>query len=183
MMISMATAEETEKPVFKIVLGTIFAALVCVVTVLFILPIPATNGYFNLGESIVYIAALTFGPFIGSIAGGGAAIADLILAYYAFAPGTLTIKVVEGLVVGAFNRKLEQRTSRTTLNATISILLGGGLMVTGYFIYEQIVLGYPIELALGEVPFNIVQALVGLAIAVPVFRLLIRMFPQLKSQT
>ena len=183
MMISMATAREVEKPLLKIVLGTVFAALVCVVTVLFTLPIPATNGYFNLGESIIYIAALTFGPFVGSIAGGGAAIADLILAFYLFAPGTLTIKVLEGLVVGALNRKIKQRTSNTTLSATISVIFGGGIMIAGYFVYEQTVLGYPMELALAEVPFNIVQAIVGLAVAVPVFHAIIRMFPQLKSQT
>lgn len=180
---SMVTAQEAMKPVFKIVLGTVLAALVCVVTVLFTLPIPATNGYFNLGESIIYIVALSFGPFVGAIAGGGAAIADLILGFYAFAPGTFAIKVIEGFTVGVLNKRLKQRASSTTLSAAISVALGGGIMVAGYFLYEQIVLGYPIELALAEVPFNIVQAMVGLAVAVPVFHALIHMFPQLKSRT
>ena len=181
MMINMATAQEAEKPIFKIVLGAVFAALVCVVTVLFTLPIPATSGYFNLGESIVYIAALTFGPFVGSIAGGGAAIADLLLGFYAFAPGTLAIKVLEGLVVGSLNGRLRQGTSSTTLRATVSIIIGGGIMIIGYFIYEQIVLGYPMALALAEVPFNVVQVVIGLAVALPVFHGMIRIFPQLKS--
>ena len=181
MMINMATAQEAEKPIFKIVLGAVFAALVCVVTVLFTLPIPATSGYFNLGESIVYIAALTFGPFVGSIAGGGAAIADLLLAFYPFVPGTLAIKVLEGLVVGSLNGRLKQGTSSATLRATVSIIIGGGIMIIGYFIYEQIVLGYPMALALAEVPFNVVQVVIGLAVALPVFHGMIRIFPQLKS--
>jgi len=179
-MISMTTPREV-KPTLKLVFGTVFAALVCVVTVLFVLPIPATSGYFNLGESIIYIAALAFGPFVGAVAGGGAAIADLILGFHVFVPGTLIIKVFEGIIVGALNKSLKQRITSTTLSATISIIVGGGFMIIGYFIYEQVVLSYPVELAIAEVPFNIVQVIVGLAVALPVFHVLIRMFPQLKS--
>lgn len=177
----MATAQEANRPILKIALGAIFAALVCIVTVLFTIPIPATSGYFNLGESIIFVAALTFGPFVGSIAGGGAAIADLILGFYVFAPGTLIIKAFEGLIVGITNKKLKQRTSSATLSAAISIIIGGLEMTTGYFIYEQLVLGYPTALALAEVPFNIVQVVVGLVVAVPIMHAVFRVFPQLKS--
>lgn len=178
------TAMQEVKPIRKIALGAIFAALVCIVTTSFTIPIPATHGYFNLGESIIYIAALTFGPFVGAIAASGAAIADLIVPLgFPFAPGTLTIKVLEGLVVGALNRSMRQRTTSTTLSAVISVIAGGGIMITGYFIYEQIVLGFPMELALAEVPFNIVQVLVGLAVALPVFHAIARMFPQTKNQS
>jgi hypothetical protein len=34
-------------------------------------------------------------------------------------------------------------------------------MVAGYFLYETLALGYPVALALVEVPFNIVQMLIG----------------------
>ena len=54
-------------------------------------------------------------------------------------------------------------------------------MVAGYFIYEQLVLGYPMAAALAEVPFNIVQMAVGLVIALPVMHAVLRVFPQLKS--
>jgi uncharacterized membrane protein len=177
----MATAQESTRPIFRIASGAIFAALVCIVTVLFTIPIPATNGYFNLGESIIFIAALTFGPFVGSIAGGGAAIADLILGFYVFAPGTLIIKTFEGLIVGVTNTRLKQRTSSATLSAALSIIIGGLEMTIGYFIYEQLVLGYPIALALAEVPFNIFQVVVGLIVAVPIMHAVFRVFPQLKS--
>jgi uncharacterized membrane protein len=177
----MATPQETNKPIFKIAIGAVFAALVCIVTVLFILPIPATNGYFNLGESIIFIAALTFGPFVGSITGGGAAIADLISGFYIFAPGTLIIKTLEGLIVGFTNKKMRPRVPNVTLRATIAVGLGGAEMILGYFIYEQLVLGYPLALALAEVPFNFVQVLVGLIVAVPIMHAVFRVFPQFKS--
>jgi hypothetical protein len=54
-------------------------------------------------------------------------------------------------------------------------------MVTGYFLYEQFVLGYPFAVALVEVPFNLVQMSIGLVIAVPVMHAVQRVFPQLKS--
>ena len=177
----MATAQEANRPIFKVALGAMFGALVCIVTVLFTIPIPATSGYFNLGESIIFVAALTFGPFVGSIAGGGAAIADLILGFYVFAPGTLMIKAFEGLIAGIANTKLKRQTSSTTLSATVSTILGGLEMIIGYFIYEQLVLGYPTALALAEVPFNIVQVVVGLVVAVPIMHAVFRVFPQLKS--
>lgn len=47
----------------------------------------------------------------------------------------------------------------------LSMLAGGSIMVTGYFLYEQLVLGV---LAIYEVPFNIMQCLIGIAIAFPV---------------
>ena len=49
----------------RLALAAIFGALAATVTMLFVIPIPATNGYFNLGEAIVYTAALLFGPFVG----------------------------------------------------------------------------------------------------------------------
>ena len=55
-------------------------------------------------------------------------------------------------------------------------------MVAGYFLYEQFVIGYPFAVALAEVPFNIVQMLIGLIVAVPVMHAVFRVVPQLKSQ-
>jgi uncharacterized membrane protein len=179
----MSPAQEiTFKPsnAFKIAVGAIFAALVAVVTLLFVVPIPATSGYFNLGETLIYIAALLLGPTVGAIAGTGATIADILTAAQ-FAPGTFTIKGIEGFLVGILNKKLNQKTNNVTLSATIAVIIGGFEMVLGYFIYEKLVLGYPLAAALVEVPFNIVQMLIGLIIALPVMHAILRVFPQLKS--
>jgi ABC-type spermidine/putrescine transport system permease subunit I len=55
-------------------------------------------------------------------------------------------------------------------------------MVIGYFLYETLILGYPTALAAAEAPFNIIQMLIGLVIAVPIMHAILRIFPQLKSQ-
>jgi uncharacterized membrane protein len=168
------------KTPLKLALAAVFAALVCVATLALVISIPATSGYFNLGETVIYIAALLFGPLVGAVAGGGAAIADMLVAAQ-FAPGTLVIKGFEGVIVGFLNKKIQKITRSLTLSAAVSIIIGGLEMVVGYFIYEQLVLGYPFAAALVEVPFNIVQMLVGLVVAIPVMHIILRVFPQLKS--
>ena len=164
---------------FKVAVAAIFAALVAVATLTFVIPIPATSGYFNLGETLIYVAALLFGPLVGTIAGGGAAIADMLVAPQ-FAAGTFAIKAIEGFLVGYLTKKLNRKIKSLTLCATIAIVIGGFEMVLGYFLYETIALGS--TLALLEVPFNIVQMLVGLIIAVPIMHAVLRVFPQLKSR-
>jgi uncharacterized membrane protein len=164
----------------KLTLATVFAALVFIVTSQIPpIPIPATSGYFNIGETIIYVAALLFGSAVGALSGGvGAMLADVYLGFGVFAPGTLVIKGIEGAIVGFLNLRLKYITNRT-LRAVVSVIAGGLEMVTGYFLYEQLVLGS--ALAFAEVPFNIVQMLVGLAIAVPIMHAVQRVFPQLKN--
>jgi hypothetical protein len=59
-----------------------------------------------------------------------------------------------------------------------AIIIGGLVMVTGYFLYEQIALGE--VAAVFEIPLNIGQMLIGLVIAIPVVKVISRSFPQLK---
>ena len=167
----------------KLALAAMFAALVFVVTSQIPpITIPATSGYFNFGETIIYIAALVVGPLTGALAGGvGSALADLYLGFAYYAPGTLVIKGLEGVIVGFLNTKLKRHISNLTICATISAMVGGLEMVTGYFLYQQLVLGFPFAAALVEVPFNVVQMAVGLVIAIPVMHAVLRVFPQLKS--
>jgi uncharacterized membrane protein len=80
------------------------------------------------------------------------------------------VKGIEGYVVG----RLAGPTTTARLRATI---IGGGLMVAGYFLSQVLffrVLGFAaspaaaIGAALTELPFNIVQVAVGVIVSVPV---------------
>ncbi|MBX5328424.1 ECF transporter S component [Candidatus Bathyarchaeota archaeon A05DMB-5] len=98
----------TEKTIStrSLAVTAVFTALVCVVTILFSIYVPATEGFFNIGESMVFLSALLFGPFVGAFAGGvGSMLADLILGYPHYAPATLIIKACEGAVVGTLKSK------------------------------------------------------------------------------
>ena len=148
--------------------AAIFTALTFVVTRYTLIPIPATKGYFNLGEVVIYIAALAFGPVVGLLAGGvGSALADLVAAPQ-FALFTFVIKGIEGYLVG----RLAGPTTASRLRATI---IGGAWMVAGYFLAETLfarVLGIAptpataVAAALTELPFNVVQVTAGIIVAV-----------------
>jgi uncharacterized membrane protein len=163
---------------FQVAVAALFAALVAVATMTLAFPIPATQGYFNLGDTFIYVAASIFGPFTGLIAGAGAAIADMVKA-----PGyvgvTFFVKSIEGFLVGFFVRLLSGKIKNFTLCVSIAVLIGGFEMVVGYFVYESFLYGYGTALSL--VPVNVCQVLLGLVIAVPIIHAVLRVFPQFKN--
>lgn len=164
---------------FQVATAGVFTALVIVVTLAFRVPIPMTSGgYFNLGETVIFSAALLFGPFVGLIAGSGAAIVDVMVSP-GYAPVTFVLKTVEGFIVGYLLKKVKKKVKSLTLCATIVILIGGSVMVAGYFVYEMFMFDY--AYALTGVPFNIIQMLAGLIVAVPTMHAVLRVFPQLES--
>jgi uncharacterized membrane protein len=90
-------------------------ALVFVATASISIYIPATRGYFNLGDSMVFLTALLFGPFTGCVAGGlGSMLSDLFLGYTVYAPATLLIKGVEGFLTGFLHEAFTRKESRLT---------------------------------------------------------------------
>ncbi len=91
----------------------IFTALETIMTATVAIPIPASTGYFNIGEGIIYFVSILFGPYIGAFVGGvGAAFADILGGYAIFAPGTFIAKGAEGFVVGLLFKKLKEKRKR-----------------------------------------------------------------------
>ncbi len=220
----------------EIPLLAFYVALVAVSTVLFTVYVPATRGYFNIGEAAVYTVALLSGRYFGAIVGGlGSALADILLGYYVFAPATLVVKGLEGGLLGYLAEKKPQLSRRSwiilsmvvgialslavfligityytgstelsffgiwplLLEVTplfwgavgviaaaliivaglfstpevgwliLSAMVSGTVMVTGYFLYEQFILGMA---AIAEVPFNLGQVVIGILLALPIYR-------------
>ena len=137
---------------FNLTVTAVFTALVCVATIIFSIYIPATEGFFNIGESMVFLSALFFGPFVGAFAGGvGAALADLLLGFPHYAPATIIVKSCEGAVVGALkkrNPKFSSRLDWKFFTALLGIIAGLllGWVGTAYFSGEA-------ELTLGTGSF------------------------------
>lgn len=91
---------------FNLAVTAVFTALVCVTTMMLSIYVPATQGFFNVGEAMIFLSAILFGPFVGAFAGGvGSMIADLLLGFPHYAPATLIIKACEGAVVGMLKKK------------------------------------------------------------------------------
>jgi len=106
------------------------------------------------------------------IAGGGMAVADVIGGYAIYAPGTFVIHGVQAVVIALLGQR---RNAWLMLVATAA---GGVVVVGGYFLYQSLILGMGMAVAFVEVPFNILQASVGL-IGVPLYLLVKRAYPPL----
>lgn len=120
--------------VIKISAAAIFTALVCAATMIFTIYVPATRGFFNIGETMVYTTALLFGPFVGAFAGGiGSMLADLLLGYPVYAPATLVIKALEGTIVGFLSRKGLSFGSKSSWKV-FTILIGAVVAATTWYI-------------------------------------------------
>ncbi len=158
-------------------------ALTTVATMIIQIPIPATQGYINVGDAMVFTSALLFGPLAGLLAGGvGSALADWFSGYAQFAPYTLVIKGLEGLITGLIAwRLLKGRPMRTVAGIASMIaamVIGGAVMVGGYYVVEQFIMG---KAAAAEVPGNLFQVLGGVVIAIPVTLILRSVAPTLRS--
>jgi uncharacterized membrane protein len=220
----------------EIPLLAFYVALVAVSTIMFTIYVPATKGYFNIGEAAIFTIALLSGRYFGAVAGGlGSALADILLGFYVFAPATLVVKGLEGGLLGYLAEKKPALSRGRWMG--LSILVGVGLflsvffigsiyytgavelsflgmwpnvlevspffwgmvaaiaaalvisagllsgpevgwlilsamasgmvMVVGYFLYEQLILGIA---AIVEVPFNLGQVIIGILLAVPIYK-------------
>ncbi|GAA3647594.1 ECF transporter S component [Asaccharospora irregularis] len=146
----------------KIVLNGLMTALVCIATMVIQVPTPGTNGYVNVGDAVIFITSILFGPLAGMLAGGvGSALADLLSGYPHWALFTLIIKGLEGYLVGIIVGK-----SNTISRNIFSISIGIVVMVIGYFLAGAILKGSFIVSA-ASIPSNIVQGIVSMIIAVP----------------
>lgn len=133
-------------------------ALTAAITMATFVPFSPTKGYFNIGDSMVFFSALTFGWKAGGVCGGiGSAAADILLGSGMYAPYTLTAKGLEGLVSGFISgRKIDKR-----WRVVLGIGCGGALMVATYFFGELLILNYGLGAASLEAVGNILQVIVG----------------------
>ena len=150
---------------FKIVITALFAALVCVATMLVQIPITATGGYANLGDCVVLVAAFLLHPVYAVLAAGiGSMLADLLAGYAAYAPATLVIKACMALIDSLIFSRLGRGKGkgRQLVVMLVSAVLAEVLMVLGYFFYEAVILGIGWAAAAGIVG-NVIQGAVGIA--------------------
>lgn len=154
----------------------LFMALIAVATMIVRIPIPQTTGYMNLGDSIVLLSGIFFGPALGFISGGiGSALADILGGYPQWALWTLAIKGMEAMLIGFAVRYAKLNTSKTTLPVVLCFIIATAWMVLGYFMAETIM--YDQKAALAELPANMLQAggsVVLAAFLLPLFSRIIR---------
>ncbi|UCH31798.1 MAG: ECF transporter S component [Candidatus Bathyarchaeota archaeon] len=159
-----------ERSLVEISIWAVAAALVCIATLIIRIPNPM-GGYFNIGDVMIFVSALTFGPIAGGVAGGiGSALADLI-GFPVFVIPTLFIKGIEGFLAGFISNK------KTIFRDLLAVTIAGIEMVVGYFIIEVYLWG--IGEALLEIPGNIGQIVIGGFIGIPIAVILRNRLPEI----
>ena len=154
-----------KKKVIKLVLTALFAALTCVATMIIKVPTFGTNGYVNIGATIVLLCAWIIGGVYGAVAAGvGSALADLLSGYASYAPGTLVIKFLMALVAFAIFYAFKKIKINKYVTYIISGIVAELIMIFGYFLYESTLLGYGLAAA-GSIGSNAIQGVTCLALS------------------
>lgn len=146
------------KSIKKLVYISLMTALITVGTMVIQIPMPATKGYINIGDSFIFLSATILGPFAGFISGGiGSALSDLLAGYAVWAPWTFVIKGFEGFIVGFLMKRTDNIILRIVIFSIASIW-----MVLGYYLAGSLMFGF--KASLGDVPGNIAQGISSIII-------------------
>lgn len=159
--------ERTEKKskVKKLCAAAMFAALVCVGTVLIVIPVPM-GGFVNFGDCFILVAAWTLGPFYGFAAGSiGSALADIFTGYAMYAPATFIIKGLIAVVAAISARALVSKKGSKKLGYIIGAVLGELVMIAGYYLYNALVMGYGFYGAALTLHYDAIQAAAGVVMS------------------
>jgi len=153
----------------KLILAAVFAAIICVVTLLLPIPLPG-SGYANLGDTLIAVASVILGPLWGAVAAGlGSALADVFLGYTVYAPATFIIKGAMAVVYYFIFRPFAATRARIPMSAVAS-LGSEALMIGGYFAFEAII--YSPAAALPNIWGNLTQGLVATVVSTVVISIL-----------
>ncbi len=157
----------------NLVISAILAAMV-IVSIFFIHIPMIGQGYVHIGDSFILIGAL-LGPMYGFLVGGiGAMLGDVLTGYAVYAPWSLIIHGLQGVLMALVITKI------TNLNVIkffiFGLLISTLTVVFGYAIVEYLLSGQQMALALATIPINFLQvtvgSVIGAALYAPVKKLL-----------
>ena len=174
------TANTQMKQLVLVGVTAAFATLAFLGTAVIRIPIPASGGYFNLGDTFVMAAALLYGPLVGGLVGAiGPAMADA-LGFPQFILATAVVKGIEGALIGLLAGKRPR-----TMGAVVALGVGVAVLVGGYYLFEAVV--YPLlarripffgvtdaAAALAEIVPNLLQGAISAVIAFGIWKILAR---------
>ena len=160
-----------------LVTASMITAIIFLSTYYVKFPVPKAPGaYVNIGDSIIYIAGLLLSmPWAAGAAAIGSMLADIMYGGGWYIPATFVIKGLMGLVASlmlykkkksnAEQLKIEdtEKKKGEFLKFILVCILGGAIMVSGYFLFEWFVFGF--AYSLGTIVFNLIQWAGGVIVA------------------
>ncbi|MEG1524197.1 MAG: ECF transporter S component [Clostridia bacterium] len=147
-----------DQAIKRLATAGVLAAAIILMTALVSVPLPGGHGYINLGDAGVLTAAFVLGgPWGALCAGIASAASDLILGWGIYAPATFVIKGGMALLAGILMMKKSG-------SMRLWVIYPTALFVPiGYFLFETVL--YGAATAAPNMPLNLVQCIVGAAIA------------------
>ena len=154
------------------VLAAVLTALTVAMSILVVIPVPATHGLVTLCEVGIYVSAILFGNPVGMIVGGASGfLIDIISGYPVWCLFSLVIHGLQGFTVAYMskNHKLG------IVNMLLPLLVGSVIMVIGYYLATSLLFGWPAGLA--SIPGNLIQVAFGVVVTILVVGSLIKIKP------
>lgn len=175
----------------KMILSGVMMALVTVSTMLIAIPVPFTNGYIHLGDSMVFLSVIILGWKYGAVVSGtGSALADMFLGYVHWAPWTFVIKALMALVMGLAMEKTRKNKKNVSIVLVATIIIWGifNLAVNHIISYEAIhrpanliESGVADSTALGAAISSMQMKLMLIAVLIPVMLIIVSIFIKKKE--
>lgn len=165
-----AFAGKESRPASRLALNALCVALVFVATRVLQFPIPL--GYAHLGNAVILMVSVYFGPASGMLAGGlGSALADLT-SYPEWTLPTLIIKTLMGLLCALIAGAEKPGVPRTRqLRVLLGCLAAVAEMVAGYVTAGSILYG-SVATGLTQTPGLALEGVVGVALFYPLAKAL-----------
>lgn len=152
---------KADDPVRKLTLTALFMAMNIVMSSS-ILSVPVPGGHMYLNDVVIVTAAILLDPVHAALAGGiGAFIGDMLF-YPAPMFVSLVVHGLQAFVISLFVHKIMPK--RPEAASVIGSVTGLVITVTGYTLGRAFIYSTP-EYAVAKFPFQILQTLVGSALA------------------
>jgi Predicted membrane protein len=141
----------------KITYTGLLAALCFLGTYLIHIP-SFSQGYWHIGDSMVFLTGAVLGPVYGGVAAGiGSMLADLAGGYAIWMPATFIIKFIMAAVMGLF---LKKSATIANVKTVIAMVIGVIVLVAGYYLAGSLLVNNFIS-PLADCIGNMVQGIVG----------------------
>lgn len=158
-------------------LTALFAALIFTGTYFFKIPLSFAGGYTHLGDGLLIISVLFLGTKRGTIATAiGMGLSDFVGGYLIWVLPTICFKSLWALLVGLFAFRF---CKNKKYGWYLGAFVGGLLQIIGYTV-AKIPL-YGLKPALIELPILSSQTIVGLVLAVVLYKLVKKSVPKVLS--
>ncbi|WP_324825577.1 ECF transporter S component [Sinanaerobacter sp. ZZT-01] len=175
----------------KMILTGLMMALITVATLIVQIPIPFTNGYIHLGDSMIFLSVLILGWRYGALAAAfGSALGDLIPGYIHWVPWTFCIKGLMAIFMGIAIEKCMNSRKNTAILAIITAFVWMGFQVAVQWILKGTAVNEPHSLLgdevenlseLGTFLTGVQGKLMFTTVLIPVFLIIIAIYVRKKE--